>query len=99
MAIANLCHDQAEAMPTVAGDVVAFAAGELTSSIVILRYETWFLAGKLLCDDAKALTGALLWDDALVLRFAAGVLLRLDGSRRFAPMPRGDAEARRMRNA
>ena len=87
-------RDDAEAMPTVAGDVVAFAAGELTSSIVILRYETWFLAGKLLCDDAKALTGALLWDDALVLRFAAGVLLRLDGSRRFAPMPRGDAEAR-----
>ena len=52
----------------------------------------WFLAGKLLCDDAKALTGALLWDDALVLRFATGLLLRLDGSRRFAPMPRGDAE-------
>ena len=41
------------------------AAGELTSNIVILRYETWFLAGKLLCDDAKALTGALLWDDAI----------------------------------
>ena len=40
-----------EAMPTVAE---AFAAGELTSCIVILRYETWFLAGKLLCDDAKA---------------------------------------------
>ena len=53
----------------------------------------WFLAGKLLCDDAKALTGALLWDDALVLRFATGLLLRLDGSRRFAPRPRGDAEA------
>ena len=61
--------------------------------ILLLRYETWFLAGKLLCDDAEALTGALLWDDALVLRFAAGVLLRLDGSRRFAPMPRDDAEA------
>ena len=29
-------RDDAEAMPTVAGDVVAFAAGELTSCIVIL---------------------------------------------------------------
>ena len=35
------------------------ATGELTSNLVILRHETWFLAGKLLCDDAKALTGAL----------------------------------------
>ena len=57
------------------------------------EHPPWFLAGKLLCDDVKALTGALLWDDALVLRFAEGMLLRLDGSRRFAPRPRGDAEA------